>query len=109
MVRFCFVPVVTPGRASLLRLGQFRPFKIIPAVKITGVNPLPLLEDDDDDLMMLEELCPEICVSTGDIHLDSMESSLLPSLDADIIPNLLSDRDDESDLGEFLLDAVQWL
>lgn len=79
-------------------------------MKITGVNPLPLLEDDDDDdLMLPDALCPELCMSTNDIHLDAMDSDLLPSLDADIIPNLLSDKEDESELGEFLLDAVQWL
>ena len=79
-------------------------------MKITGVNPLLPL-DDDEELALPDPLCPDICGSTGDVNFDPSELSNLSSFEPDIVPSLLCDKDedDEIELDEFLLDAVQWL
>jgi hypothetical protein len=43
-----------------------------------------------------------------DSKLDPIENSI-PPLKQQRLPNLLTDEETEDELGEFLLDAVQWL
>jgi len=81
----------------------------IPAVKITDVAPpLPLLPE----FLLRPEPC--MSLSTGQITLQPIESSLFPHSSLKgrkIPPRLLSDDEEksETELGEFLLDAVDWL
>lgn len=76
----------------------------IPAVKTTGVAPLPLLPED--------LLSPEPCLShSAVVKLEPIDSSLFPyPADKDReMPSLLTDEEKENEFGEFLLDAVDWL
>lgn len=43
-----------------------------------------------------------------DAKLDPTENAM-PPLEQQRLPNLLIDEENEDELGEFLLDAVQWL
>jgi hypothetical protein len=43
-----------------------------------------------------------------DSKLEAIENSI-PPLKQHRLPNLLTDEETEDELGEFLLDAVQWL
>jgi hypothetical protein len=44
----------------------------------------------------------------SEVKLEQMDSSI-PPLKQQRLPNLLTDEENEDELGEFLLDAVQWL
>ena len=72
-------------------------------MKITGAAPVPLLPDDS-------LLCPDPCLS-NEIRLDPIDSTLFTSLadreEEEHVSNLLTDEDE--DIGDFLLDAVDWL
>lgn len=75
----------------------------IPAVKITGADsnnvfPLSTIESVCDDIL---SGIPESCMSAGSASA-SPSSSKASSVTTD-------ESDEDSDLGEFLLDAVQWL
>jgi len=82
-----------------------------PAVKITEAPPptFPLLTTsvNDDSSCFLP---PDTCLSAPtDVRLEPAIEDTLPPLKQQRLPNLLSDEENEDELGEFLLDAVQWL
>jgi hypothetical protein len=73
-------------------------------VKITDVPSIPLLSSSEDSI-----LPPDTCLSSSaDVKLTPIDSSLFP-VKEEMLPTLLTDEETEDDLGEFLLDAVQWL
>ena len=76
----------------------------IPAVKITEAPIFPLLPATINE----EFIEPDTCLST-DVRLEPTIEDTLPPLKQQRLPNLLTDEDHEEELGEFLLDAVQWL
>lgn len=76
----------------------------IPAVKITEAPIFPLLPNTVNE----DFIEPDTCLST-DVRLEPTIEDTLPPLKQQRLPNLLSDDETEDDLGEFLLDAVQWL
>ena len=76
----------------------------IPAVKITGADPsnvfpLSTIESVCDDIL---SGIPESCMSASSSASSASPSSSKASVTTD-------ESDEDSDLGEFLLDAVQWL
>ncbi|CAJ1912150.1 unnamed protein product [Cylindrotheca closterium] len=78
----------------------------IPAVKITEAPTFPLLPTTVNEDTFIE---PDTCLSTGVTRLEPTIEDTLPPLKQQRLPNLLSDEETEDDLGEFLLDAVEWL
>jgi len=75
------------------------------AVKITEAPTFPLLPSSSDDCI----LPPDSCLSApSEVKLEPIETSI-PPLKQQRLPNLLTDEENEDELGEFLLDAVQWL
>ena len=73
----------------------------IPAVKIIGDAPtLPLHFDEPI-------LPPQPCLSES-LTIDPIDSTLFPVLDEEPAP-VLAMPDQETEFGEFLLDAVDWL
>ena len=78
----------------------------IPAVKITDAPNFPLLPTSSVDSF----LPPDTCLSAPtEMKLESIETSIPPLKQQRLLPNLLTDEESEEELGEFLLDAVQWL
>jgi len=97
-----------------------------PAVKITGAVTTPLVDNIesvcDDLLQVVPDSClsftekktmpfPETCPSLVPPAAVASSAAVGPASAAvDEIPAITTDESDEdSDLGEFLLDAVQWL
>ena len=76
----------------------------IPAVKITEAPTFPLLPTPVTE----DFIEPDTCLST-DVKLEPAVEDTLPPLKQQRLPNLLTHEETEEELGEFLLDAVQWL
>lgn len=74
----------------------------IPAVKITGSNPLPLLPDD-------ALLCPDPVSSLTASNLDPIDTNLFLCSKDDGAMLTSDEEENEAEFGEFLLDAVDWL
>jgi len=75
----------------------------IPAVKISGLVPLPILPEDS-------LLCPDPC-SSSEIKLEPIDSNLFPCSTEKVRENatFMTEDETEAEFGEFLLDAVDWL
>ncbi|KAL3940878.1 MAG: hypothetical protein SGBAC_004673 [Bacillariaceae sp.] len=100
-------PPASPGHTPSYEMSD--PEKVttmitIPAVKITEAPTFPLLPTTVNE----DFIEPDSCVST-DVRLEPTIEDTLPPLKQQRLPNLLSDEEHEDELGEFLLDAVQWL
>lgn len=79
-------------------------------MKITGEASLPLLPEDS--LMVPDVPLSDPCLSS-EIKLEPLNELPVPAdlkQDADANPpSLLTDEESADELGEFLLDAVEWL
>lgn len=75
----------------------------IPAVKITDAAPptFPVLSSDDSLLP------PDMCVSVPE-KLEPMDQAMLEEA-ADAVLSATNHHECNEDIGEFLLDAVDWL
>lgn len=85
-------------------------------MKITGAvsTPLAAIKSSSDLLQMV--VVPDNCLSVTEMKtmpfpetLPSLVPSTSESEDGEEIPSLSGDSESEEELGEFLLDAVQWL
>lgn len=65
----------------------------------------PILPPPSDETPSLPDA---ILSSTPDVKLEPIDSTLFPTKE-EKLPNLLTDKENEDEFGEFLLDAVQWL
>jgi len=98
------VPTVTIVYSITSILEKVATKITIPAVKITEAPTFPLLPNTVNE----DFIEPDACLST-DVRLEPTIEDTLPPLKQQRLPNLLTDEENEDELGEFLLDAVQWL
>jgi len=86
----------------------------IPAVKITGNTRAPTFPDLPTSSSTTNDtlLTPDPCLSDT-VKLDPIDSALFPSPatedDSSSDAVLSTDEEEESELGAFLMDAVEWL
>mmetsp|Transcript_9910 Transcript_9910/g.13956 ORF Transcript_9910/g.13956 Transcript_9910/m.13956 type:complete len:105 (-) Transcript_9910:168-482(-) len=83
------------------------PLRSLPAVKITGDASLPPFPEDS--LMVPDSALSDSCLSS-EIKLAPLNELSAPmEIKHEGESSLLTDEENADELGEFLLDAVQWL
>lgn len=81
----------------------------IPAVKITGDVPSLPLHFDESILPPQPCLSESLKIDPIDSKIDPIDSTLFPVLEDDEPVTVLTSHENETEFGEFLLDAVDWL